>query len=410
MSSPTRYSSSADVTSALRLLFVMGSLGSGGAERQLVTLARALVTRGHSVEFFTYHADNFYKPWLDEARIPLHCHVKQRKVSWQMVRHLRNLLRQGGFHIVHSIMPGPNVWALLAGMGLRNRPKIIVSECFVPNEKILGRAGMLSQSLIDQMYRLADHLTVNSYYQLDDYTRRYRWIRSRASCIWNGVDLDRFPFCPPPGLRAPLRLIGVGRIAWYKNWECALEALAILRDQHQFRPVVTHVGRLTDLTPEDERYRLLLNERAAALGLGEQWSWVGEISDVPGRLAQCHALIHPSLAEGLPNVVCEALACGRPVLASNILDHPRLIQDGKSGFLFDPHSPRSLAAAILKLHELSEAEMAKMGRAARDFAEVNLSNARLANDYERLFRELCGDGAVPGTSQPRGENGAPSRG
>jgi glycosyltransferase involved in cell wall biosynthesis len=58
------------------------------------------------------------------------------------------------------------------------------------------------------------------------------------------------------------------------------------------------------------------------------------------------ALIHPSLYEGLPNAVCEALAAGLPVLISNVCDHPLLVVEGERGFLFDPSDPLSIAMSI----------------------------------------------------------------
>ena len=77
---------------------------------------------------------------------------------------------------------------------------------------------------------------------------------------------------------------------------------------------------------------------------GKNWRWLGEESDIPGLLREHHALIHPSLYEGLPNVVCEALAAGMPVLVSNVCDHPLLVADGERGFLFDPADPGSIRA------------------------------------------------------------------
>ncbi|HTQ40750.1 MAG TPA: glycosyltransferase family 4 protein [Pirellulales bacterium] len=372
----------------LRLLFVIGSLASGGAERQLVTLARELTARGHHVEFFTYRAQNFYQPLLDEAGIPLHCHVKQRKVSWNMVRELRGLLRNGKFDVVLSFMSGPNVWTLLAAVGLRVRPKIVVSERLIAHESVLGRSGLLSLAIIDRTYRFADHLTLNSYSQRDEYAEKYPWIRSKVSCIWNGVEMDKFQSTPLPPWQDPLQLLAVGRIAVYKNWHCLVDALAILRDEHGVQPVVRHAGKRTDLTPPHERYRIELEKRISALGLSAQWQWLGEVHTVPERLAEHHALVHPSIAEGLPNVVCEALASGRPVIIGNVLDHPRLIQDGQTGFLFDPHDPRALAEALLRLRNLSAEQAAQMGRAARVFAETHLSTQRFADEYEHLFRRL----------------------
>ena len=87
-------------------------------------------------------------------------------------------------------------------------------------------------------------------------------------------------------------------------------------------------------------------------------------------------------------MVCEALACGRPVILSNTLDHPRLVQDGQSGFLFDWRDPSDLAEKIRRFNELSYGERANLGKKGRQFAEAHLSMDRYVDEYESLFMNL----------------------
>jgi glycosyltransferase involved in cell wall biosynthesis len=122
--------------------------------------------------------------------------------------------------------------------------------------------------------------------------------------------------------------------------------------------------------------------------LNEQWDWLGERSDIPDLLQAHTALIHPSFYEGLPNVVCEALACGLPVLASDVCDHPYLVEEGVRGFLFNPHSPDSIAEAINKLYLASHDRRCQMSADARAFAEENLASAIFTDNYEKLFLSL----------------------
>jgi len=100
------------------------------------------------------------------------------------------------------------------------------------------------------------------------------------------------------------------------------------------------------------------------------------------------ALIHPSFYEGLPNVVCEALATGIPVLASAVCDHPLLVAEGERGFLFDPESPQSIAAAITRFTALSVADRRRFSRNAREYAEANLGVEKMVGAYESLFMQL----------------------
>jgi glycosyltransferase involved in cell wall biosynthesis len=90
----------------------------------------------------------------------------------------------------------------------------------------------------------------------------------------------------------------------------------------------------------------------------------------------------------LPNAVCEALATGIPVLASNVCDHPLLVADGERGFLFDPESAHSIAAAIAKFAALSEEQRRMFSLNARAYAVANLSVHKMVSAYERLLERL----------------------
>src|SRR5205814_2077954 len=98
--------------------------------------------------------------------------------------------------------------------------------------------------------------------------------------------------------------------------------------------------------------------------------------------------IHPSFLEGVPNAVGEALACGRPVLVSDVCDHRRLVKQGVTGFLFNPADPSSIADAIWEFSCLSDPKRIEMGKQARGFAERELSDSVCLEHYELLFRKL----------------------
>lgn len=367
----------------MKILFVIDSLGSGGAQRQMVTLALALSERGHHVEFFIYYPEYHFLPLLEQANIVVRLHKKPSRFSIAPVIALWRILKSGLFNVVLAFLNTPCVYAEIACLPFRN-VKLIVSERSsypVGNLKV-GRI------LQQQMHRLANWITVNSHHQRKRMEQEFPWMKGKILTIYNGYDLDKFrPLPYSPSHRQVLNLIAISSVSFNKNSLNLAKALKICRDQHNLTVNLDWVGTQQvsneGMRPSEETDAFLKNT-----GLADQWQWLGVRTNIPQLIALRDALIHPSYLEGLPNVVCEALACGRPVLASKVCDHPLLVTEGVSGFLFDPTSPEDIARVILAFSRQSIQERLTMAENARRYAEVHLSIARYADEYENLLREL----------------------
>jgi glycosyltransferase involved in cell wall biosynthesis len=127
--------------------------------------------------------------------------------------------------------------------------------------------------------------------------------------------------------------------------------------------------------------------------LAAECKFLGEVADPQPLYRSSDALVLPSLYEGLPNVVCEAMLAGCPVIASNVCDHPRLLGDGERGVLCDPHSPESIAEAIERFRTMSPAERAEMATRARQFAETHLGMDAMVERYEQLLNGTSSNAA-----------------
>ena len=82
------------------------------------------------------------------------------------------------------------------------------------------------------------------------------------------------------------------------------------------------------------------------------------------------------------------MACGKPILASDVCDNPLLVKDGENGFLFDPKDPQDIAAAIIRFAEQSPVQLEQMGQASRKRAEKMLSPDVFVNKYIELIEQL----------------------
>jgi glycosyltransferase involved in cell wall biosynthesis len=205
---------------------------------------------------------------------------------------------------------------------------------------------------------------------------------SRLHRITNGVDLARFRPAPaqnPPG--GPLRVLVVGRFRPEKNAPGLLEALARVRGgPAPLDAVVDWHGNDFFVdgapSPRSDHYLDVARE-VRARGMDAVFRLRPPVDDVVPLYQGADVVCLPSLYESFPNAVCEALACGRPVLASAVSDVATLVRDGENGFLFDPRDPGSIADALRRFAALDPEAREAMGRAGRARAEALLAPGTL---------------------------------
>ena len=370
-----------------KLLFVIDNLSTGGAQRQMVNLAMGLQQCGYQVEFFCYAEGDLLAKPLYAAGIPVHWQIKTSRYSIDVIQALRKLIRQNHYDLALAFLTTPSFYAIVSGrLAARNLP-IVVSERFTDLPGRVSRRERMTREL----YRFANQVTANSYHQRDNLARKYPYLKDRLSTIYNGYDLEAFFPPDQEPLNDPLRILTIASISPYKNGLCLVEALHILREKYHLAPHVDWIGQRLRMGERLE-YLNAMDSKIAEYGLKSQWQWLDQRSDIVDQMQQHDLLVHPSYGEGLPNVVCEALACGRPVVVSDVLDHARLVQDGVSGYLFNVDQPAELAERIAQFSALSAEERRAMGQSGRRFAEENLSLSRFVNDYDRLFQSLKREG------------------
>lgn len=367
----------------MKLLFVIDSLGSGGAQRQMVTLARALKIKGHQIEFFIYYPEYHFKEILDEVEIPISCYTKSSRFSITPIFALWKKIRSGYFDAVLAFLDTPNFYSEVACLPIKN-VKLIVSE----RASNALHKPKIWKLLLYQCHRLADFITVNSHHHRIWMETQFNWIKPKIRTIYNGYDLDVFSSQAHNLLnKSGLSLIAISSVSFNKNTLNLARAIKICRDSYNLIVLVDWVGA-THVSTDGLRPLVETDFFLKDSNLKSQWRWLGVRTDIQKLIVSHAALIHPSHSEGLPNVICEALACGRPVLASRVGDHPLLIDDQVYGYLFDQNSPDDIAKAIFLFSQRSTSERKTMGILARRFAEHHLSLECYVVEYENLFKSI----------------------
>ncbi|GGJ41712.1 colanic acid biosynthesis glycosyltransferase WcaL [Sphingopyxis bauzanensis] len=232
---------------------------------------------------------------------------------------------------------------------------------------------------------LAEKLERASFVACASYFMRAQAMRHAAPKHWSkmtivrcGIDVAALPAPAAHSVSSPARLVFVGRLSPEKGLFGLLDALAVLKASGAaFELVVVGDGPLN----------ATIQARVGDLGLFERVQFVGGLPEAGtlAEIARADILVLPSLMEGLPVVLIEALALGRPVVASRVAGIPELIEEGESGYLFAPSDWRDLAAVLQRLLA-ARGDWAAMGEAGRQRVVAEFladhAAARLVNLFE----------------------------
>jgi glycosyltransferase involved in cell wall biosynthesis len=349
----------------------------------MVNLAFGLLKRGYLVEVFCYSPGDLLAQPLRDRKIPIHWYKKRSRFSFDVIFKLRDLIHSGKFDLGLSFLTTPNFYLIISSLLSGHHFPIVISERFCD----LPSGVPAAERFARRFYRFADHVIVNSHHQRENLAARYPYLAARLSTIYNGYDLDVFTAAMQEPDNHPIKMLTIASVSPYKNGLCLIEALHHLKERHNICPQLDWIGQRV-MAGDRLIYLRSMEQKIREYGLEDQWNWLDQRSDIVDQFHHHDILIHPSFGEGLPNVVCEALSCARPIIVSNVLDHSKLVQDNVSGFLFNAQDPIDLAEKILKFYNLTIQERRQMGQAGRRFAEANLSLDRFSDDYGLLFNQL----------------------
>ena len=354
------------------VVLLIDSLTQGGAQRQIVGLACLLNKRGYDVQVLTYQDISFYASYLEEHGIPYQ--VIDNAVSpINRIINVRKTLRQLNPDTVISYLDTPNILACVAKMcGLRFH--LIVSERNTTQRlSIKGRIKFW-------LYRYADAIVPNSESQAGYICRHYPYLVDKIKTITNFVDLNVFN--PSNNFKRgnTLRIIGVGRMEPQKNIPQFIDAIKEAK-RRGLAVVVDWYGRCTSYS---EQYQSLICQ----YGLQDVFILHDATFNIAEKYHEADLFCMPSIYEGCPNALCEAMACGLPVICSDICDNSSIIENGINGFLFDYKDIESIVCTLARFSQLSIEEKQNMGKESRRIAEQKFGTEQFVEKYIKLIEEL----------------------
>ena len=357
-----------------RILLLIDSLGAGGAQRQIAGLAILLHEKGHLVKVVYYHPDFFYREYLDEHDVENE-YVGEAKNNVKRFFLIVNAIRKYNPETVISFLDKPNMMAcLLKSIGMKFR--------LIAGERNTTQYLNRSEKLKFKFLKKADVIVPNSISQERFIITHYPSLRDKVQTITNFVDLDVFYPRQNKKKNSILNIIGVGRLEAQKNIGCLIKATKLVIDLG-YNICVDWYGRKTSLI---RKYEMMMEK----LEIENVFSFHEPTQVIHNRYQEADLFCLPSIFEGFPNVLCEAMACGLPTICSDVCDNAFIMEDGVNGYLFNPQEPQDLAGRIIQYITIPEEEKILMGKKSRELAEQKFGEDAFVDKYLKLIQPQYG--------------------
>ncbi len=355
----------------MNILFInsIGREKFGGGEKWMVNAAKGLAERGHHV---TLGSKKNSKTLNYATSLGVETTVFEIRGDFSPL----NTLKIAAFLKVHTIdliICNLNKDVRVAGLAARLYGKTAV----------LARHGMLLCSKKRKheftLTKLADGIITNSTTIREAY-HNYGWFDDQfVKVIYNGLIIPPNVCAYDFSNRYPNKKIiySAGRLSEQKGFNYLIEAAAILKKtRNDLIFTISGEGKL-----ETE-----LKKRAADIGLEDSFIFLGYAADIYPYLKGCDLFVLASLFEGMPNVVMEAMAMKKPVIATDVNGTRELMDEGRTGLIVPPKDPEALASAITSIIDNPE-KLAEFGRAGYERVNREFTMAAMLNNLEHHLQQ-----------------------
>ena len=371
-----------------KVLFVISSLGFGGAEKQTVQLINTLSpTVFEPVLCYFEPLEDFKGDLVEAGRLGgLYYFGRKGRFDLNILKRLIGLIREVRPAVVVSVNLYPSVYTHLARIFCSHRFALIqvMHTTIIPD--LYGR--FLVRVLFRHLANRCDQVVFVCRNQMEYWIKLYAIRRDISRYIYNGIDTDYFGIQPSPEEKKRLRE-GLG----IDDSETVLATCARLRPEKR-HPDLIHAGKmLLDkgfpvkvLIIGDGGERENIERYAQQSGMGDRVIITGFQRDVRPFLSLGDVVVVASTAiETFSLAVLEAMALGKAIVASNIGGASEQVMPGLNGFLFPAGDVGSLATHLEKI--ISDNLFEAMGRASQDLIRERFTAGRMVEEYSKLFLE-----------------------
>ena len=363
------------MNSKKKIICFIDSLGAGGAQRQIVGLANQLHKAGYDVQMLVYHDVNFFQSSLDGG-IELHILPESNNIK-RIFNAYRHIKREKPDWVI-SFLESPSIISCIVKV-FYHHFKLIVSERNTTQHT--GRKERLRFNL----FRIADYVVPNAYSQEKFIKDNFHFLQHKTTTIANFVDLEYFAF--RERTIHPIPQIMVAASIWQsKNTLNFIRAVKTAVDKGA-NFFIKWFGFVKGTTGANLEYYDACNKLIKDLGVGDYIQLLEKTANIKEEYYNADFFCLPSYYEGTPNVICEAIATGLPVICSDVCDNARYVKSGLNGYLFSPNNVNDISDNLLKICFLPSDEWKKFSENSRNIAEANLYIGRFLNQYINLIKK-----------------------
>ena len=373
----------------MRIAYILTSLGVGGAERQVIWLARRMARAGHTVRLLVLlpcgSDDLLTESTRESDSEPLDViYLGIHKRPWSAMRGLARgvaAIRQFRPDLIHAHNFHGNLAGRLLGQLCGKIPVIST----IHNVYEGGRLRMMSYRFTDLLSRRTIAVSEAA---CERYTRLRAIAANKGGVVANGIEADHFQpsIQQRNAMRAVMGVTGkyfvwiaVGRLSPAKDYPNLLRAFAALQLE-QPAAYIWIVGA------GEPSYTIELQSLVRSLGIEDKIRWLGSRQDIAALLDAADAFVLASAWEGMPLALGEAMAMAKPVVATDVGGVREIL--GESGALVPAGNSNALAEAMARMMVLSDTEQLKIGEAARARILQRFSMEAKTREWEEIYRSL----------------------
>ena len=370
----------------IKVLYVVENTTYGGGERGFGQLS-AQLSRSHFLPHIAAHPGGILENQARERGIEFFPLNMNRKLNLKTIFKLTDLINDYKIDIVHSMGSRADFFARMACRKMYD-VKIISTIAMLVEGYDVG-------SFRKALYKLTDCYSskfVSQFIAVSNALKKKLILkrkipRKKISVIYNGVELDKYN--PEredfEGLRQSLGIdddcivVGsIGRLVYQKGFQYFIQAADIISNKNnKIRFFIVGDG------PEEKNLKAMVKTST----ISDVFMFTGQRFDIPQILALFDIFVFPSILEGLPRVVIEAMAMAKPIVATDISGVREQLSHNHDGLIVPPKNPQALAEAITHLID-DKNKANKLGKKARSSAMLKFDLKQTVGNIERLYKNL----------------------